>query len=71
MSNTAMDIWINEIKEIMKYARIKVASDVNQTMIETYWKNYVYYIPDKEELIKEVAQLVEQEQLEVGAEDED
>lgn len=38
MNTTAMDIWINEIKEIMKHARMKVASDVNQTMIETYWK---------------------------------
>ena len=35
---TAMDIWINEIKEIMEHARLKVANDINQIMIETYWK---------------------------------
>jgi len=38
MTTTAMDTWINEIKEIMENARMKVANDVNQTMIETYWK---------------------------------
>jgi len=38
MTATTMDIWINEIKEIMEHARLRVANDVNQIMIETYWK---------------------------------
>ncbi|MCL2249240.1 MAG: PDDEXK nuclease domain-containing protein [Oscillospiraceae bacterium] len=32
-----MDNWINEIIEIMEAARIRVARDVNKTMLEAYW----------------------------------
>ena len=37
MGHTAMDKWIDEIKEIMKAARQRIASDVNNIMLETYW----------------------------------
>jgi hypothetical protein len=37
MKYTAMDKWIDEIKEIMKVARNRVASEMNNVMLETYW----------------------------------
>ena len=38
MSYTAMDRWIDDIKEIMEAARYQIASDLNSIMLETYWK---------------------------------
>jgi len=37
MEHTAMNKWIDEIKEIMEMARVRVARDVNNTMLEAYW----------------------------------
>ena len=37
MKQTAMDMWINEIKSIMEAARTRIARDVNNTMLEAYW----------------------------------
>jgi predicted nuclease of restriction endonuclease-like (RecB) superfamily len=38
MEYTAMDKWIEEIKEIMSKARQRIASDVNSVMLDTYWQ---------------------------------
>ena len=38
MEYTAMDKWIEEIKEIMETAKRRVARDVNNVMIEAYWQ---------------------------------
>ena len=37
MEQTAMDIWINEVKVIMETARTRIARDINNTMLEAYW----------------------------------
>jgi predicted nuclease of restriction endonuclease-like (RecB) superfamily len=38
MQPTVMDKWIEEIKEIMESARLRVASGINTVMLETYWQ---------------------------------
>ena len=38
MEHTAMDRWIEEIKEIMETARQRIAGDVNSVMLEVYWR---------------------------------
>jgi predicted nuclease of restriction endonuclease-like (RecB) superfamily len=38
MEQTAMEKWINEIKEIMATARRRIAHDVNNVMLEAYWR---------------------------------
>jgi len=38
MEYTAMDRWVDEIKEIMKNARKRVARDMNGAMLDTYWQ---------------------------------
>ena len=38
MEYTAMDKWVDEIKAIMTSARQKIAGDVNDTMVTTYWQ---------------------------------
>jgi predicted nuclease of restriction endonuclease-like (RecB) superfamily len=38
MEYTAMDKWIEEIKEIMAKARQRIAYDVNGVMLDTYWQ---------------------------------
>jgi len=38
MEYTAMDMWIEEIKEIMANARQRIACDVNGIMLDTYWQ---------------------------------
>ena len=37
MESTAMDRWIDEIKEIIKTARQRVSHSVNTVMLEAYW----------------------------------
>jgi predicted nuclease of restriction endonuclease-like (RecB) superfamily len=38
MEHTAMDRWVEEIKEIMATARQKISNDVNRVIIETSWR---------------------------------
>jgi len=38
MEYTTMDKWIEEIKEIMAKARQRIANDVNNVMLDTYWQ---------------------------------
>jgi len=38
MEFTAMDRWIEEIKEIMIKARQRIARDMNSVMLDTYWQ---------------------------------
>ena len=38
MEFTAMDKWVEEIKQVMIRARIKIAGDVNGVMLDTYWR---------------------------------
>jgi predicted nuclease of restriction endonuclease-like (RecB) superfamily len=38
MEHTAMDRWIEEIKEIMATARLRIAGNVNSVMLDTNWQ---------------------------------